>query len=205
MSISSSIVMADMDIRGERTSFFERNKPKPLGFNYSFLEPTYFITTVESANYDLSVSVLGVDLTFDLTLHYAVSLKATGGTYNFDNTAADETIETHFGFFRHQPFSKSTDSYVGLTSVNIALADQSTSTVSASGFSLFAGIRQRINPEMEWGVSVATNHIEDITFTAVKIEYAYGSDNETQYIIGYESSDKDESTSSFSASIRLNF
>ncbi len=204
--VTSTTAVADMDIRGERTSFYDRNKPKPLGFNYTYIEADYSHSTAEGANNDITVSSIGLGLSFDVMQKYAISFKVTGGTYNFDNSAPVEIIETQIGFFRHQPLSKSTDVFVGLKSISMDTINQ-TNNLSAHvrGYAIVMGARQRINSDSEWGASGTYVDIEGEKNSIFGVSYSFGSDTDTQYIIGYESASSTESSQTLIGSIRFNF
>lgn len=202
----SNSALADMDIRGERTSFYERNKPKPLGFNYTYLEANYINSTVDSSSgSDNKSQSLGGKISFAINQHVAGSLEVTGSAYTL-GTNFVESLETYAGGLYFMPVSKTMDVYAGGNIISIEFTDPDTDvTADASGFSLVGGMRQRINSNSEWGAKVSYFDIDDDSFTRVKVAYKYGADDKTQYILGYETTNTDDKQTAINLGIRFNF
>jgi len=195
-----------MDIRGERTSFYERNKPKPLGFNYSYIEAGYLNSTIESTvSADNKVQGIDSELSFAITPHVSVSATFNGAGYTY-NTDFVKSIEIHSGATYHQPISKSTDFYSSLKIVNISFEDPNSSeSISTTGQSLAFGLRQRISPKMEWGFKLTLFKIEGESYSQNHLSISYGSDDELQYIAGYKNTNTTNKQNTFTLGIRYNY
>lgn len=200
----SNSALAAMDIRDEKTSFYERNKPQPIGLNYTYAEINYIHTRVDEENLaDDSVQGIGAEISFQTSPNTSASLKLVGIGYNFDDelVGASELI---IGVNYHYPLSRDSDVYTEFNIISI-VAEDSNNSNSASGNALFLGIRQRINANMEWGIGVAAVKIGDEIDTKTRLSYAYGGDNETQYISRIESMNTDNKTTTLFLGIRLNY
>ncbi len=207
LSVLSNSAFAAMDIRGERTSFYERNKPKPIGFNYTYVETAYINTIVNNSNAnDDSAQGIGAKISFQATQNISASLKFTGNGYTFGNQFVEST-EVHIGVNYHHNLNKVIDIYGEFNVISIDFEDpnNANTSTSASGGSLNFGLRQRINSDMEWGVSVGALNIEDETNTMVRLKYAYGADDETQYFGGLEAIDTDNQTITVFLGMRFNY
>jgi len=195
-----------MDIRGERTSFYERNKPKPLGFNYSYIEAAYLNSTIESTvSADNKVQGIDSELSFAIMPHVAISATFNGAGYTY-NTDFVKSIEIHSGATYHQPLSKTTDVYSSLKIVNISFEDPNSSdSISTTGQSLAFGLRQRISPKMEWGFKLTLFKIDGGSYSQSHLSISYGSDDELQYIAGYKNTNSDNKQKTFTLGIRYNY
>jgi hypothetical protein len=207
LCVLSSSAFADMDIRGERTSFYERNKPTPIGFNYTYFDIPLTYSIVENGTTtDDTAFTAGVKISFQTTPKTSASLKGTGGFYTFNNTIV-ETTELHIGVNYHHPFTKTMDGYTELNFISIDFNDpnNTTTSISESGTALTFGIRQRINPDSEIGFDLSSIKIGDDTNAKVHFSYSYGSDRDTQYTVGLESTNSDNKQTSLVVGIRLNY
>lgn len=203
--IASNSALA-MDIRGERTSFYERNKPKPLGFNYTFLELSYLNSTIESnSGSDNQVQSIATKVSFTITPNISASLELNGGGYTTANNSFVTSTELLAGATYHHPISDSADIYSSIKQISINFDDPNNASPSASGQSISFGLRQRIDSDMEWGISASSIKIEDESYTQGRLNFSYGSDQETQYIAGYESTNTVNKKSSFTLGVRFNF
>jgi len=204
--IASNSALA-MDIRGERTSFYERNKPKPIGFNYTFLELSYLNSSIQNnAGSDKQVQSLATKVSFSMTPNISASLAFNGAGYTIANNTTVTSTEIIAGATYHYPISKSTDLYSSLKqiSINYDLPNSSTSA-SSSGQSISFGLRQLIDSGMEWGFSASNIKIEDVSYTQGRLHFSYGSDKETQYIAGYEATNANNKKSTFTIGVRFNY
>lgn len=198
---------ADMDIRGERTSFYERNKPEPLGFNYTFLEASYLYTQIDNTNSaNDSVQSIGTKISFQATQHYSISFAALGSAVSQSNNFIEAT-ELHLGVNYHLDLTKDTDGYIEFNGIGINFDDPNNNndSVTLSGSSLTFGIRQRIDDTMEWGVSAAGVNIDGNSNVKTRLNFSYGADDETQYIVAYESINTDNTTTALFLGIRFNY
>lgn len=204
----SNSALAAMDIRGERTSFYERNKPTPIGFNYTFIEGYFLHTSIDNDNSssDDVIQSVGAKMSIKVHPNFSVNVKVAGSGYSFNNEIV-KSLEAQAGVNYHHPLTKETDGYIEVNFLNIDVEDpdDSDNSSSASGNSITFGIRQRINRKMEWGINASSLKIEDEKNTRIHLDYSYGADNETQYVIGYESTDTDSKTAAFLFGVRFNY
>lgn len=201
----SNSAIAAMDIRGERTSFYERNKPKPLGFNYTYFGIGYRNSTFETDTMKNTVQSLNIEIAFNITRNLSLSLDLTGGAYAFNNVFS-ETTDINTGLTYHQPISATTDIYGAFNIVNIQYSGSNpniTDSVSGNAFQL--GLRQRISPTMEWGANTTFFNIDDVKHRNMALSLTYGADDKTQYSAKYESANTDNKQNSISFNVRFNY
>ncbi len=205
ISAFANSALAAMDIRVERTSFYERNKPQPVGFNYTYIDLSYRNSTVKTNTTENTVQSISTKFSFNITPKTSVSLEVAGGSYTFNN-AFEETININTGVTYHHPISSNTDIYGSYKIISIEFNDTNTGdTNSASGNAFKIGLRQRIKQNMEWGASATFFNIEDEKHTTTALSFTYGSDDEMQYTARYESADSDDEQTTFAFNVRFNF
>lgn len=204
LSIFSNIALSAMDIRGERTSFYERNKPQPIGLNYTYIDLNYAFSIIEndSSNDDEEFQTGAIEVSFSVTPQISASLQYSGNADIVNNNLI-ESSELLVGATYHYPVSNQSDIYASLKTINVEFED--TNISSASGYTVDIGYRQRINDNMEWGASALNRKIEDVSSTTARLSFSYGSDSETQYIAGIETTNTDNKKTALTFSIRLNY
>lgn len=204
--IASNSALA-MDIRGERTSFYERNKPKPIGFNYTFIELSYLHSTIENGTAaDVIVQSIDTKVSFAMTPNISASLALNGAGYTTANNTIVSATEILVGATYHYPITKTTDIYSSLNQISISFDEPNSSqSSSSSGLSISFGLRQRIDSDMEWGFSATSIKVEDESYIQGRLNFSYGSDQETQYIAGYENTNTDNKRSTFTIGVRFNY
>jgi len=196
-----------MDIRGDRASFYERNKPKQVRLNYTFLDFAYLSTTIENNISNDKTTAQSVDATvsFDIFNQIAGSLSINGGALTVNNTVFS-TTELQAGFLYHYPLDKKADIYAGVQLISISIDNpNSTTALDASGRSVNLGLRHGFTDTMEWGIGATYFDIDDVQHTQIHLSLTYGSDKEIQYTLRYESDDATNKSTSVKAGIRFNF
>ncbi len=196
-----------MDIRGDKASFYERNKPEKIGLNYTYLDVGYLNTSIENDGAsDDKVQSLNIGVSFDITQRISGLLKISGGAYKLNNRFSS-TTELYVGALYHHPVSKSADLIAGYQLISIGLTDtQNTATSEeVSGHALSLALRHKASETIEWGASANFYDVENETGTQIQLSIAYGSDKGMQYIAAYQTTDTENKQTAFSLGLRFNY
>lgn len=153
--------------------------------SYNFIEGIYIKSDTDIAGVSVDGDGFGIDGSFDVADHLAVVAGYEDLSHDFDI----DTNSLVLGANYHTPVSETTDVVIGISVIDAEVSLGSLGSEDDTGNVISAGIRSKLNENIEVGASVARTEVFDESATGFSLSLLAGPSDGIQFGVAYGNSD----------------